>query len=335
MNHEVFSPEQQRRVFEDLCKNSHKGIPGVTYVQGATRKQFLLSILTHGNEPSGLASAHAILDDASVRNNLKGDVVITVNNVEAATRFFAADSAEEKRKHRGYEMNMNRMPEDILDRKGAKELYEIRRTHELMPVFRDASVGLDIHSYTQEGPPMIIDTKGEQAALDALNDSIPIRDRITNIIALQTGYSIGCLFGGLMNRQVPAIAVETGSHEHPDAMRNAKRIAISTLIGAGFLDEERDETEDTQQVYRTVGSFKFPSMNYALLRTHKPFGFIAEDEVIAKGDGKDIIAAQDCITLFGADRLTIDTPAQLADERMFLTLPPRNRPRTLLQPRGV
>ena len=342
-----FSPEKQKRVFEDLIKNSYKGIPGVTYVQGNTRSASfaVLMIFTHGNEPGGLAAASALLDDHDVRDRLTGNVMITVNNIEAGSKYFLAKTAEEKSACRGVDMNMNRIPEDILDRKsGSNEPYEIRRLLQLMPLLRDASLGLDIHSLGQPGNPMIIDTKGKKLVLDELSDSMDVETRITNIIAHMKGYSVGCLVGGLkkgagikhenLTHEVPAIALEVGPHEEPTAMDFARKLTLSTLLGAGYLDGERTENTTTQRTYQTIDSFKFPSMAYQFVRPHNEFGFIRKGEVIAKGDGDDIVAEQDCHTLFGIapTGLKLTNEAHLPDERMFLALPPQNRQRFLREP---
>jgi predicted deacylase len=319
-----------QNTFEEVSKSSYKGMKGVMHVQGASRRKFLLTVMTHGNEPSGLAAIHHLGNDPEMRKNLKGDLLIAINNMAAGAKYFEAKTQKEKRKYRRYEMNMNRLPEDILDRTSSSEPYEIRRAHELYPLYRTADVGLDIHSFFAKGDPMIIDIKGDTADLDEMSDGIPLETRVMNIVPIQQGYPVGSLYGGLKN-PIPVLEVETGRHQDASSNQVSIESFVATLMKTGFLEGDSEEAQSVQKIYRVTGTVRFPDTSYRLLRRHQSFGAIQEGEVIAKGNGKPIVAALDCHTIFGVKNRKL-TAADLKDERMFLAAPMRERMRKLLKP---
>lgn len=189
-----------------------------------------------------------------------------------------------------------------------------------------------MHSFSEPSEPMIIDIKGTEKDLDALSDGIPLKTRVTNIVSVQTGYAMGSLYGGLRNTDTPVIEVESGQHEDPASNRVATESAVAMLIKSDFLDSDYTERSSYQLIHRVIGSVKFPDLSYALTKKYQAFEPISEGEVIAKGNGKDIVAALDCHPVFGTSRLKMEHEAQLKEEKLFLAAPVRRRVRKLLIP---
>ena len=341
-----FPSSKQEQFFTELSNARYKGIPGVTMVQGNTRSNSfaVMMAMTHGCEPGGLAAAHALLHDADVRKNLQGNVAVVVNNIVAARRFFDEKDPTKLSSHRFYQLDGNRVPEDILERTpGDKQPYEVNRMLQLLPLLQDASMGLDVHSLGQAGDPSIITTKGHLKDLDMLNASIDVQDRIDNIVAHMTGLSINCLIGGLkqggnkmdrLNQDVPALALEVGPHLESKTMDFARQIVLSALMAAGYLDGQHAERTVQKRQYTTIGNIKFRDLSDKFARTHAGFGFIKEGELLYTGNQGDVFAEQDCHTIFGISEAgrSITDPKFLSGERMFLSAPVQIRDVTLREP---
>lgn len=321
-------------IFDYLSLQNHKGMSGVTLINGKRPGETaVISMMTHGNEVSGLAAAYYLLREKDkISDRLKGRIALTLNNEAAGIQYFAAETEEEQRKARKFEMNMNRLPEDILDRTSSKEVYEIRRAHTLYPLWKDAQSGLDLHSTTLPSDPMLIDIKGDKKGLDDLSDGIPIRDRLENIVPVQIGYPVGSLYGGL-SENIPVIEVESGCHHDPAAIVTAVNSAVAFLIKRGMLEGfEVEEKDDTQHVYRVTSSVKFPNLSYELSKIYRTFEPVQEGEIIARGDRKPIVSALEGHAIFGPDKLKRDDPKKLEEEVLFLTAKMRERARKLLVP---
>ncbi len=324
-----------RKVFDEISASKEADIPGVLKIGGTKPGPVLIvSAMTHGNEPSGLAAIHAV---HALRDQLQGTVYAVINNLVAGAKYFEAKTFEEKRRCRFDQLNMNRLPEDVLDRRSSSEPSEIRRANELYPLLKDAEGGLDVHSTLLPTTPMLIDIKGRTEDLDRLSDGIPIVMRVTNIVPVQVGYPAGSLYGGIDCDDVPVLEVESGSHEEPAAIRTAVHSAIAFLTKFGALDAtEVTETDELQEIHRVIQSVRFPDMSYSLLRVPEMGMEYAEGEILARkdgGGGKSIVANLASHSLFGNDRVKPFDASRLREEMLFLAQSPvRQRPRKLFVP---
>jgi predicted deacylase len=140
-----------RRAFAALAAHSDAG-PAGTMIQDSGRPgpTVGITVMTHGNEPAGLA-AWDMLARRTPLPLLRGRVVWVLNNLKAAERYFALPFEApfpDKQKTRALDRNMNRLPRDLAACQRG-EAYEIDRSLALLPVWQGFDVGLDIHTTSQ------------------------------------------------------------------------------------------------------------------------------------------------------------------------------------------
>lgn len=318
-----------RRTFRRLERSRYRDVAGVAVFEGSPGKTIVLSCMTHGNDPCGLAAAWYLLRRKDLRDILAGRILFCVNNLEAARRYWKARTEAERKACRLCDVDMNRLSDEMLRLRDAVEL---RRLRELQPVFDEADLGIDLHGFPHAGPPLSIDVKGSARQLTRLSDAIPVPVRVTNIPAMQDGHPIGYFFGG-PGRRIPVIEIECGVNEEPATLARAVSATLAALIVAGCLRLPHRKTATTQKLYRIAETVRFPSLSYRLLRAHTNFGEIARNEVIAEGDGPSIVASRKRRTLFGTRRLQFDNLARLAHEVLWLVHAPRMKNRVQIIPK--
>lgn len=270
--------------------------------------------MTHGNEPCGLAAVHFLLQP-EVQKKLQGRVILVLNNVEGAQRYFAATSDDDRRDARISDANMNRIPE-MFD-SAAAHGYELKRLAELLPVFVLADFGIDFHSFPLVGPPMVIDVKGGDKRTETFIQHLPVPVRITNMVPVQDGHPLGWYIGG-KEKNIPVIEIECGAHEDEKSFEIAIQTVTSALISNGFLDLPATKRTMRQQVYRVLDAVWFPDASYSLSRAHTTLGPIQKGEVLATGDDSPIVAKEDCVALFGRNTLKMRDTTEAAHEMLWL-----------------
>lgn len=153
--------DQLKPEFDFIKSSRYEGINGVLFINSGVPGPILgITMQTHGNEPSGLATLWHFRHNFNLGANLqKGSVFFIINNIQATENYFSAlnmDDGEEKetakRRARFADCNMNRLPEETLELSNDAR-YEVRRAQELRPVWQKLEVAIDIHSVLQKSPP--------------------------------------------------------------------------------------------------------------------------------------------------------------------------------------
>lgn len=281
-----------------------------------------ITIATHGNEPSGYAPYWYLKRIASHIKPVRGSLLFIVNNLGASEKYFAAENAEEKRNCRFLDVNMNRLPEDILQRSDDTR-YEIRRALELYPQFQHIDCALDIHSTSQESDPMLLQIKGN---VDHLTEGIPIPVSIDHIADIQIGIPNCSLYGGI-GKQIPVFEIESGSHENLAAFQLAIRSTLIFLLNSGVIENDASiqalkEPQMTRRHYRVVDSVIFPDSSYELAGDYPMFTPIRRGEVLAIGDGDPLLSPMDGHAIFAPGSRK---PISISEEVFFLTAPVHER----------
>lgn len=320
------SDEELRNEYESIRCATYNGIHGVWYADSDKPGPVLgITILTHGNEPSGLAALWYMRHCIDVAATLqKGSVFFVLNNTKAAEAYFAALSIVDedkrettKRLARLHHHNMNRLPGDTLELKGDTR-FEIYRAQELRPIWRLFDVGLDIHSTLQTSDPMIIACDGFD---ERLIKGFPIDIVITNIDRVQLGKPAISFYG--TPGSVSVIGIEAGSHEDPQSVACAIRCARALMENLGMLAREGSTAQQPAQAsheYFVDGSVVLPDASYSLVKVFDMFEPIKRGQVLARGNGPDIAAPFDGHSLLGHHKLK---PDFLGEEMMFLSYPVR------------
>lgn len=281
-----------RAAFTEITRNSEKGIRGVWVARAPKPGPIVgITIMTHGNEPSGLAAYWYFRHVYELKKKLKrGTVYFVLNNIEAGKRYFAAQSNEAKKKTRFVDINMNRLPTDTFARTRDRR-YEVRRARELRKIWAEFQYGLDIHSTGQATKPMIVKLKRSKMDLVA---RFPVTTVISNIDAIQKGKPASHFYG---NGRAAVYGIEVGGHETPGALPRAIRCTKIFLASLRMIPKSVPKKNRHQVEYRVFGSVWFPNASYKLVRPLKNFQRIREGQLIARGNGKPIAVPADSYVL--------------------------------------
>jgi predicted deacylase len=310
-----YTEEELHQTAKRLGASSHEGVSGVMHFVGENPGPVVgITVCTHGDEPAGLAAAKYLLDLFDNGQKLmRGTLFLVIQNVRASENYFSATSIIEKRKARFIDINLNRLPKDFVD-STASTSYEITRAKELLPIWLQFEVGLDIHSTTQEDGLMILSLGSELH--QELIRGFPIQRIVSNIDRVQIGYP-AVHFYGLENRAAKILAVECGGHENPDSFGRAAACAHALLQNLKMLPGQPDLSISEYEEYVVHASVQFPNESYELTKLFKNFEYMPKGTVIAKGNGSPIVADADSHGLF-ASKIKPDT---LDEEVMFLSQP--------------
>lgn len=258
---------------------------------------------THGNEPVGLAAIMGLLAENALADCLKaGKVLLIVNNLEAARRFYReAEGQTTTAAWRFVDQDMNRVPE-VLSGKS----YELQRLHQLLPYYQSLTHVLDLHSTSALSKPMLI--QGESAP----HLSFPG-------VSIQLQGIIPCLRGKpliSLCKQAAGYVVECGSHENPESWRLAQTVSWHLLAELGLLDSLAEDLPEqdfvTYEIYQAV---VFPNASYQLTKILESYEFLPQGMVLAHGDDEPLVIKQDSYAIMPSPRLK---PVHPGSEFLFL-----------------
>lgn len=306
--------EQLEKFFSTFIRNECDHVLGILRIQGRIAGPTLgITAMTHGNEPAGLGVFHALLKNFHIEQTLqKGTLYLIVNNVDAAARYFSASTKEERAACRFIDTNMNRLPSltDTLDTSSV----ELARARALLPFWKQFDCALDIHSTSQYSPTMII---CPSAADTILLKNFPIETVIYNIEKIQ----IGTPAFGFYGNQARTFEIEAGQHEAGASMNTALSCALSLLEAHGMIHTQQPVMVVKKNEFTTIDSLVLPNSNYRLVREFKNFEQLEAGEIVASGNGPDLIVKNDSLALFCPDASQIPTWNKTSEEALFFVLP--------------
>lgn len=307
--------------FTFIRSSFQDNVPGVWVVDSGKPGPVLgVTMQTHGNEPSGLAALWYFRNHFEIAKHLKrGKVVFVLNNLKGAEAYFAACRITDAKKReqakkltRVCDHNFNRLPRDTLKLRNDHR-YEVRRAQELRPVWATFDVGLDIHSTSQESEPMIVACVGFKQELIA---GFPINVVISNIDKIQIEKPAISFYG--KSRDITVIGIEAGSHENPASFVCAVKCVQALMQNLGLVAKSKEGAHVPQEYreYRVYGSVILPTKAFRMVKPFKMFEPIEKGDILARGNGTEIVALHDGHTLFGSAKLT---PDHTNEEMVFLT----------------
>jgi predicted deacylase len=323
---EIPTLDETRRFFDRFRNETLDGVEGVVrFDTGKPGPVLGVTACTHGNEPAGLAALKHLLDIRIGERLRRGTLYLVANNLRATERYFDTfdiradeERSAAKRKARFIDRNMNRLPETTLTGEDSDE-YEVVRARTLAPIWRRFTIGFDIHTTSEDSPPMMIN--GRNAFRKALVRGFPASFNvvISNIDAVQIGMPASGFYGGV-GSDIPVFLIEAGAHENPASFRRATECVLALLRNLGMIEGATRRTADAYKEYVVDASVVFPDASYALTNVLPNFGPVRKGDVLATGNGADIAAPFDGHALFCSQR-TI--PDSIAEEVMFLSRPAR------------
>jgi predicted deacylase len=309
----TYTKENMRATFDHVAAQTWQGIAGAIVLDTGIPGPILgVTAMTHGNEPAGLAAMRYALNAFEAGNITRGKIILTINNLAAAQRYWNATTFEENRASRFIDLNMNRLPHNTPDMKEGAP-YEVRRVQQLLPLWRQFDVGYDVHSTSQPSEPMIVEISAKGANL---LQSFPITTVIRNIVPVQLGVPASAFYG--TPGRVACLEIEAGSHEDTAALTLAATCLHNLLISLGMAEGTFETPATPHKVYEVTGSLMFPNTSYELTRTIPMCSPITQGEVLATGDGPDIVAPLTGCALFAPK---VPKPFSIAEEVLFYTKP--------------
>jgi Succinylglutamate desuccinylase / Aspartoacylase family len=301
-----------------LCKSTLRGVAGVATIDsGKPGPTVGISVCTHGNEPSGLmAFWHFHKAQQSRRLVARGKVIFTLNNMLATQAYLDAKTDKARRRARYLKIDMNRLPDKLVGNQ-----YEVQRARELLPIWRLFDVALDVHSTSQEAPPMLI--AGDILDMRLIR-GFPIDTIISNIQNIQMGNPAISFYGPAKGKKIPVMGVEVGSHENPASHKRSVDCVGALLRNVGVADPVRAKAGHrryfTYQEYFVAGSVKFRNRSYSFTRVFENFEPLEQAEVLARGKGAAIRMPFDGHVLLAPKTRK---PVHIANETAFLAVPVR------------
>lgn len=280
---------QLHDTFKRLQASVVDGVSGVIRIESSNPGPVLgITACTHGNEPSGLAIFDYLLNSLNIEHTLtRGTLYLVLNNIKATETFFNAKTNDEIRKARYCDVNMNRLPKDVLNLVGDIR-YEVQRTQEVYSILSKLQYGLDVHSTLESSEPMIISRGGEFH--DDLVHGFPMEKLISNIDKVQLGVPVIAFFGGLES-QAKVFAIEAGQHTEPDSFMRAATCAASLLENLSMLPMTHHRTAMQYEEYRIDDSIVFPDISFDFIKQFKSFDQIREGDVLATNQEGEKIRA--------------------------------------------
>jgi hypothetical protein len=316
-----------KETFEWLSKSEYQGVKGVAkFDSGVPGPTVGITVLTHGNEPAGLAPVWLASKEGGMFDQLTcGSVIVAIANIDAATEYFSkveAATPEELAAFRSIDLNMNRLPADLAstDRSNA----EIDRAKDLLPILAEFDAGLDIHSTDVESSPMLV---GNSYMSPALQQSFPIEVVLVGIAETMKEKPLMQFYG---DGRVPAAVIEAGSHQSNSSYETA---IISTagflqnmglLEKAGGISQSGEAAKIERSVYEVVDSIFWETgdENMLLVKPFRTFEVIHKGQLLAEDPttGKQYFSPCDGHALFP---FMNGRPNNMNEEGMFITLPVR------------
>lgn len=188
----------------------------------------MITALVHGNE---LCGAHALsgLLERDLRPK-RGVLILAFANVDAYARF----DPDAPHSARFLDEDMNRLWSQARLREKPRSR-EHARALMLMPFVTAADQLLDLHSMSQDGPPLTLCGSAPKGA------ELATRLGLTELVVADDGHHTGTRlrdYGAFAAPGKPqtALLVECGSHYAPSSAAIARRVALRFLAGLGTID---------------------------------------------------------------------------------------------------
>ena len=298
-----------------MKKSSYRGVPGVWKVDSGKKGPVLgVTVHTHGNEPSGLGALSYFRNVYPIESRLKkGSVIFVLNNIKATEMYLRAKTDAERKLARYVDVNMNRLPNNLLKLKKDRR-YEIQRALMLLPIWKEFGVGIDIHSMRQRSKPFIMSIG---TFVPHLVRGFPMNVVVSNVQKVMKSKPAIAFYG---KQGTKKLGVETGSHEDTTSFKRASLCAINIMknldmIGGGG---KKYRGTRTYRHYRLVGSLWVPNKSFSLVRIFKNYERVKRGTLIATNGRIAKMAPLDGhIILPPRER----SPLRLGEEILFFSAP--------------
>lgn len=315
-------PHKLLPLFKRFKKAQCEGVSGVMRIESGKPGPTLgITACTHGNEPSGLAVFEYLLKEKNIEKKLKcGTLYLVINDIQATERFFNATNEEEVRKSRYCDINMNRLPGEILTLVGDTR-YEVVRAKELYPLWQHFEFGIDVHSTLDPSEPVVISGGGEFHP--ELVRGFPIKKLISNIEKVQIGIPAFAFYGGLES-EAKVFAIEAGQHTDPSSFERATTCVVSLLQNLNMLSSIQLPIVSEYEEYYVESAILFPDPSFDFVKNFESYDEIHEGDLLARNEkGEEICAPFDGHLIMPTSRRGMDK--DISEEVSFISRPVKIR----------
>ncbi len=295
------------QVFQQLRNSTFETVPGVIRIQGPDPGPTLgIMVMTHGNEPAGLAAVYGLLEQSALASQLKaGTVYLILNNLAAGQRYFEEASDLSFTAHyRFIDQDMNRMPA-FIDGKLPGDSSELHRVRELLPIYQSLDAVIDLHSTSAASAPMLIEIDIGSEPLQIPGVEIMLRGILEHLN--------GKALVSLCNK-ANGYVLECGSHEAPDSLLIAQQAVWRLLEKLGMVSP-RPHSSHPLAIYSIYRAVIFPDESYRLEHMLSSFEFLPAGTLLAQGAGEPIIVDRDSWVIMPPPRLK---PVHPGSEFLYL-----------------
>lgn len=320
MQHHQITRDDLYRAYTALRDKTDMNTPGVHVINGAAPGPTLgLTIQTHGNEPAGLAAYHYLTQVWPLQQHLlRGRVVFVLNNLEAAEAYWHSETDAQKAQTRAIDVNMNRLPRDFVSGSSNgtyTSLSEHTRAAQLLPVWAQLAYAIDFHTTSQPAPPMAV-VWGDFHQ-NSLILHMPVGHVISNFAETSQSAVVMYHYGKSEGRD--AVLVECGQHEDPTSWQVAVESALCALRRLNMTDIQAFvPSRHPVHHYKLAGSVVFPDTSYRLAQIIPHFAPVRAGQVVASGEGADLISPIDGHSLMCPSDINW---CRLDEEAMFFAHP--------------
>lgn len=264
-------------MFEHLLNNKYKWISWVTCLDsGKSWPTVGFFAVTHGNEPVGLQFFEQLLMTWLHTKLQKGRLLLICVNLDAYSRY---QNQEDPFKRRFVDENMNRIANKDL----TQHSYERQRLQELLPIFDEIDIWLDLHSVQiWEQVIGITDKKYLPDAQKFFDSPVLFSDEMEKTWAM---------IRLLLEKGIPAYWLECGSHTqengHQIAMCNTKNLlSYYGLLSDPIVSWSRSQVcyEFLEEVIPKTSKFTYtiPYENFTEISVGQVYGDDNWSKVINK-----------------------------------------------------
>lgn len=197
---------------------------------------------------------------------------------------------ETKISTRQIDWNLNRMPRD-LETVDAGHTVELKRAKELLPIWREFEYGFDIHTTSQEAPPILLTYHGINSKLVR---GLPV-EKVMDFSKIPMGELMCmCYYGTAEDREAQKVfMLEMGQHESEEAFDRAVACVRALLGNIGVIDREHEVGDKEMHVYEMDHEIFFPHESYKAVEIFPNFAEIKAGQLFAEGEGEPIYFRED------------------------------------------
>lgn len=240
----------------------------------------------HGNEPAGLRAIERLLEDPSgLDSRLRDGTVVFVHGNPRAT--------EQGRRFTEGGADLNRLFGYAYLETLAREAwtYEHHRALELRPLLAELDALVDLHSASQPASPFAVCDGTKEGLALARKTGCRVCFGFDGPGMLMSHVSIGALVA----RGKPALSVECGQHDAPEAADAAYDVMTRFLGALGVTDHPPAETPGP--TYELFARVVKPTNEFRLTREYASFDRLEPGDVLGAGEGVTVTVDEEVYLL--------------------------------------